>query len=197
MMKSIEFLTQNDFKHRYKKSTDCIYHGNAQTDFGLVVYLLLDDKICALGFGFDKSGNKQNADMLLQKMQNSYWVLKRLPLKKMKQPRNIQQDIEQFFASKGKITPPILAIGTEKQILGWKNMLCVPYGTNDWTYGDLAEKVNSHARQVATNVVAKNPIALFLPCHRIIGKNGSQKYAYGTDCKIKLQQAELNEMQTY
>lgn len=67
----------------------------------------------------------------------------------------------------------------------------VPYGTTD-TYGALAAKVGRPraARAVGT-VMNRNPIPIVLPCHRIVGANGSLTgYAGGLDIKRRLLQLE-------
>ncbi len=67
----------------------------------------------------------------------------------------------------------------------------VPYGVTT-TYGTLAEKVGrpTAARAVGT-VMNRNPIPIVLPCHRVLGANGSLTgYAGGLDVKLKLLQLE-------
>src|SRR6476620_5582945 len=67
----------------------------------------------------------------------------------------------------------------------------VPYGRTE-TYGGLAAKVGrpKAARAVGT-VMNRNPIPIILPCHRILGANGSLTgYAGGLDTKLRLLQHE-------
>ncbi|MGZ4339737.1 MAG: methylated-DNA--[protein]-cysteine S-methyltransferase [Gaiellaceae bacterium] len=67
----------------------------------------------------------------------------------------------------------------------------VPYGRTE-TYGALAAKVGRPraARAVGT-VMNRNPIPIVLPCHRIVGSNGSLTgYAGGLDVKLRLLQLE-------
>jgi methylated-DNA-[protein]-cysteine S-methyltransferase len=67
----------------------------------------------------------------------------------------------------------------------------VPYGVTT-TYGTLAAKVGrpTAARAVGT-VMNRNPIPIVLPCHRVLGANGSLTgYAGGLDVKLKLLQLE-------
>ena len=67
----------------------------------------------------------------------------------------------------------------------------VPYGITT-TYGALAGKVGRPraARAVGT-VMNRNPIPIVLPCHRVLGSNGSLTgYAGGLDMKLKLLQLE-------
>ena len=67
----------------------------------------------------------------------------------------------------------------------------VPYGVTT-TYGTLADKVGhpKAARAVGT-VMNRNPIPIVLPCHRVVGANGSLTgYAGGLDRKLQLLQLE-------
>ncbi len=72
-----------------------------------------------------------------------------------------------------------------------RELALVPYGRTD-TYGALAAKVGrpGAARAVGT-VMNRNPIPIVLPCHRIVGANGSLTgYAGGLDVKRSLLQLE-------
>lgn len=72
-----------------------------------------------------------------------------------------------------------------------RELALVPYGRTE-TYGGLARKVGrpSAARAVGT-VMNRNPIPIVLPCHRVVGANGSLTgYAGGLDVKRRLLQLE-------
>jgi methylated-DNA-[protein]-cysteine S-methyltransferase len=72
-----------------------------------------------------------------------------------------------------------------------RELALVPYGITT-TYGALAGKVGrpGAARAVGT-VMNRNPIPIVLPCHRVLGSNGSLTgYAGGLDTKLKLLQLE-------
>lgn len=90
--------------------------------------------------------------------------------------------------------PPCRPHGTAFQTAVWQALLSVPYGETV-SYADLARRLGyarSHARAVGA-AAGKNPIALFLPCHRVCGKNGSLTgYAYGLTRKAALLKLERN-----
>jgi len=65
---------------------------------------------------------------------------------------------------------PLNPHGTEFQKNVWKIMCEIPYG-KILTYGDISDRLNSHARAVGMACGA-NPIPIIIPCHRVIGKNG-------------------------
>ena len=73
-------------------------------------------------------------------------------------------------------------IGTDFRKAIWNLLLKIPYGQTA-SYSDIARKMHSHPRAVA-NAIAHNPVSIFIPCHRVIGKNGSLTgYAGGMDAK--------------
>jgi methylated-DNA-[protein]-cysteine S-methyltransferase len=82
--------------------------------------------------------------------------------------------------------------GTEFQLRVWRRLLAVPYGAQI-TYGTLAADLGlpGDARAVGT-AVAANPIAILVPCHRVVGAGGTLRgYAWGLDLKRRLLAREL------
>lgn len=73
----------------------------------------------------------------------------------------------------------------------WQVLLAIPLGRT-WTYGEVAAKVGNGAVPRATGTaVGRNPVALIVPCHRVIGANGSLTgYASGLPRKERLLQHE-------
>ena len=73
----------------------------------------------------------------------------------------------------------------------WEALLEVPYG-HTTSYGAIAEKVGSPKGFQAVGLANKhNPIAIIVPCHRCVGKNGNLTgYFYGLDMKRSLLQME-------
>ncbi len=59
------------------------------------------------------------------------------------------------------------------------------------TYSALAARIGRpRAARAVGNALAKNPIPLFVPCHRVIGTGGVGGFSYGLDVKVKLLQLE-------
>lgn len=90
--------------------------------------------------------------------------------------------------------------GTEFQKIVWKILCEIPYGEFT-TYGNIAKKVakilnkEKMSAQAVGGAVGHNPISIIVPCHRVIGTNGSLTgYAGGIDKKIKLLQIEGHDM---
>lgn len=82
-------------------------------------------------------------------------------------------------------------------------LLEIPYGKMT-TYGEIARKiaeiknVSRMSAQAVGGAVGKNPIAIIIPCHRVVGKNGNMTgYAYGIDKKISLLEIEGTDIKNY
>lgn len=81
--------------------------------------------------------------------------------------------------------------GTEFQMKVWLELLKIPRGTCV-TYSDIAKKIKkpSAVRAVST-AIGQNPVCVWIPCHRVIGKGGNVfKYRGGSETKIGLLQKE-------
>ncbi len=87
---------------------------------------------------------------------------------------------------------PLAPAGTVFQRAVWEMLCDIPYGRRT-TYGALAKALNTSARAVG-GAVARNPISIIIPCHRVVGADGSLTgYAGGTDRKRWLLQWEHME----
>ena len=82
---------------------------------------------------------------------------------------------------------PLEPIGTEFQRLVWKTLATIPYGET-WSYAELAARIGRpRACRAVGAANRRNPLALVLPCHRVIGSNGALVgYAGGLDRKAWL-----------
>lgn len=84
---------------------------------------------------------------------------------------------------------PLAPRGTAFQRRVWDALLAVPYGETR-TYGELAAALGSSPRAVGA-AVGKNPISVIVPCHRVLGADGSLTgYAGGLDRKRVLLELE-------
>lgn len=83
------------------------------------------------------------------------------------------RQVAEYFAGKRQTFDlPITFQGTEFQERVWRQLLKVPFGRTA-SYQDIARGVgNSLAVRAVGAANGKNPIALIVPCHRIIGSNG-------------------------
>ena len=82
--------------------------------------------------------------------------------------------------------PPVKPKGTAFQLGVWKLLLEIPYGETI-TYGELARRVGCKSAQAVGGAVGKNPISLFIPCHRVVGAGKKLTgYAGGVEKKEAL-----------
>ncbi len=106
--------------------------------------------------------------------------------------------LDRYFSGK-KPKPaelPLAPDGSEFRKLIWKFLCEIPYGETT-TYGALAKKAalimgkKSMSAQAIGGAVGHNPISIIIPCHRVIGTDGSLTgYAGGLDKKIQLLKLE-------
>jgi methylated-DNA-[protein]-cysteine S-methyltransferase len=77
--------------------------------------------------------------------------------------------------------------GTEFQNRVWSALLEIPYGET-WSYGRLAAHIGAPTASRAVGLAnGRNPVAIIVPCHRVIGSNGSLTgYGGGLDRKRRL-----------
>jgi len=82
---------------------------------------------------------------------------------------------------------PLAAEGTPFQQRVWKALTTIPLGTT-WSYGELARAIGKPSASRAVGAAnGKNPIWLIVPCHRVIGANGTLTgYAGGLPIKQAL-----------
>ena len=83
--------------------------------------------------------------------------------------------------------------GTEFQKRVWLKLVQIPYGTTI-SYGELAKRIgNPKASRAVGMANGKNPIPIIIPCHRVIGKNGTlTRFGGGLDIKQTLLDLESN-----
>jgi len=88
---------------------------------------------------------------------------------------------------------PLLLVGTAFQKSVWQALLQIPFGTTV-SYRDLAQQIeNKTALRAAASAVGANAISIFIPCHRVIGADGSLRgYAGGLEAKKRLLALEQN-----
>ena len=103
------------------------------------------------------------------------------------------QWLDDFFAGKRPCNVPRLnPQGTAFQKRVWQALLTIPYGET-LSYGEIAQMVDCRSAQAVGQAVGANPIALIIPCHRVIASNGQLGgYAYGI--KIKKRLLELEQL---
>ena len=95
-----------------------------------------------------------------------------------------------FTCKQPRKVPSLNPHGTSFQKKVWTALFTIDYGKTK-TYGEIAKMVNCRSAQAVGLAISRNPIALIIPCHRIICADGSiGGYAYGIERKKQLLQME-------
>lgn len=105
-----------------------------------------------------------------------------------------------FSSEEPKVTPPLHPTGSTFRQAVWQILLQIPYGQTI-TYGEIASKMaeikntSRMSAQAVGGAVGHNEISIIIPCHRVVGTNGSLTgYAGGIDKKISLLELERADM---
>jgi len=104
--------------------------------------------------------------------------------------------LDSYFSGENpNFTLQVAPFGTQFQRRVWSELLSIPYGETV-TYGDIARRIDCKSAQAVGSAVGRNPIAIIIPCHRVIGTDGSLTgYAYGIERKRRLLMLEQNAHQ--
>ena len=93
-------------------------------------------------------------------------------------------------------TPPLSMKTTAFRKAVWEILLTIPYGRT-MTYGEIADRIAAErglrgmSAQAVGGAVGHNPISIIIPCHRVLGADGSLTgYAGGIDKKARLLELE-------
>lgn len=84
-----------------------------------------------------------------------------------------ESQLREYFAGHRKnFDLPLQIPGTAFQKSVWKTLQKIPFGKT-WTYQELAQRIgNPGAMRAVGNANGKNPLSIFIPCHRVIRANG-------------------------
>jgi methylated-DNA-[protein]-cysteine S-methyltransferase len=102
----------------------------------------------------------------------------------------VARQLDEYFAGeRTEFDLPLSQHGTPFELDVWNALRRIPYGETR-SYGELAREVGSVARAVG-RANGRNQISIIVPCHRVIGANGSLTgYAGGLDAKRSLLEHE-------
>ena len=108
-----------------------------------------------------------------------------------------------FSGEEPKFIPPLHPAGSAFRQVVWQILLEIPYGQTV-TYGEIARKMNKMkntsnsscmSAQAVGGAVGHNEVSVIIPCHRVVGTNGSLTgYAGGIEKKIALLELEHADM---
>ena len=105
-----------------------------------------------------------------------------------------------FTGREPDFLPPLHPIGSAFRQTVWEILLQIPYGRTT-TYGEIAQQLAERrgcmrmSAQAVGGAVGHNEISIIIPCHRVVGTNGSLTgYAGGIDKKVRLLELERADM---
>jgi AraC family transcriptional regulator of adaptative response/methylated-DNA-[protein]-cysteine methyltransferase len=172
-----------------KDKTEIVNLTNVETDLGLMIAGATNKGVCMLEFADCK---------LLEFELRQLTAILKAPLVQGDNPHfhTLRSQLEEYFkGTRRNFDIPLDLIGTEFQKQVWLGLLKIPYGYTT-SYGKQAEmlKKPSAVRAVA-NANGKNMISIILPCHRVIGADGSLTgYGGGIWRKKKLLEFEQENL---
>ncbi len=85
----------------------------------------------------------------------------------------VRQLTEYFDGTRREFDLPLRLQGTVFQTRVWRELTEIPYGQT-WSYGQLAKRIDKPSASRAVGLAnGRNPISILVPCHRVIGADGS------------------------
>jgi len=144
-----------------------VYVSTIPTPIGEMLVLETKRGICLLEF-LDRKGLEHGVQVVLEKGKgqlreggNNFFAL-------------LSEELEVYFREcTSPFSVPLDMMGTEFQKQVWNSLIEIPVGQTR-TYSQVAETIGkSKAVRAVGNANAKNPIAIVIPCHRLIGANGT------------------------
>ena len=108
--------------------------------------------------------------------------------------REVAKEIKEYLTGKRKnFDIPLKLYGTDFQLSVWNALLTIPYGETR-SYRDIAEQIgNGKACRAVGMANHRNPIAIIIPCHRVIGADGSLT-GFGGGVELKQRLLELERV---
>lgn len=105
---------------------------------------------------------------------------------------DVKNWLDDYFAGLNpKINFRLKPQGTDFRLKVWRILFQIPYAKTR-TYGEIASEISpTMSARAVGGAVGHNPIAIIIPCHRVVGSNGKLTgYAAGIDRKIELLKLE-------
>jgi methylated-DNA-[protein]-cysteine S-methyltransferase len=144
-----------------------------QTSIGLIGIAEEDDMITNLWFQIERKPNdavENRTDLLIEAS---------------------TQLTEYLSGKRSMFSLPLAPVGTPFMFKVWESLRAIPYGQTR-SYGEIAKSIGAPGASRAVGMANnRNPISIFIPCHRVIGSNGKLVgYLGGLDLKERLLELE-------
>lgn len=140
-----------------------IFHYTYETVLGSVTFIEEDGALLAISLQPSEEGTRQETPLI----------------------KKAQQQITEYLKGERKeFDLPLRMKGTDFQIRVWKALLDIPYGETR-SYKQIAEAIHNPKGMRAVGMANnRNPLLIVVPCHRVIGANGSL-VGYGEGLEMK------------
>ena len=140
-------------------SAQHLYHHTISSPIGDLLLVGDEDSLHGLYFQYGKRGPHAPEEE---------WESAEKPF------REVKRQLKAYFDGKLKaFDVPLSPRGTEFQLKVWEALRTIPYGKT-WSYGELARRIRRPDAQRAVGAAnGQNPLPVIVPCHRVIGADGS------------------------
>lgn len=168
-------------------STEIIHIQFHKTPFGEFILGSCRNQLCLLDYRYRKMRHtidkriKQGLDAEYVETEDDLLILTKTQLQ------------QYILGERTEFTLPLLLTGTDFQRKVWERLLTIPYGRTT-TYSQLAEDLGQeNAIRAVASANGANALAIVVPCHRVVAKNGDLAgYAGGIALKKRLLKLEQN-----
>ena len=169
---------------------ETLYWNNFTSAFGTITVCCSDRGVREISLG---AGSKMRMDRKEPRPTSAEWVeANRQNAQGARWVRQTVRELEEYLAGRRKkFTVPLDLRGTAFQKKVWKALLTIPCGATR-SYGEIARQAgNPRAARAVGMANHDNPIAIIVPCHRVIASDGSLGgYGGGLEMKSRLLRLE-------
>jgi len=174
---TLEAMTPGDYKRGARGMT--IRYGVHLSPFGRVLIAMTDRGVCGLEF-VDGSSERAQVAQLIERWPNATFAVDR---------EGTASVARRLFELESQTERPLHLVvrGTNFQINVWRALLRVPFGEMR-SYEQIAASIGAPtALRAVGSAIGRNPVALLIPCHRVIRKTGAiGEYHWGAQRKRAL-----------
>jgi len=152
-----------------------------KTPFGELILGSYQDKLCLADWSYRKM--RTTIDKRLKKGLNAEYIEEKSPI-----IEETKIQLQQYFeGARESFDIPLLFVGTDFQKRVWQALREIPFGKT-LSYLELSKRLNNEkAIRAVASANGANAISIIIPCHRILGSDGSLVgYAGGLRTKMKL-----------
>lgn len=164
-------------------SCNDIYYGTFDlvgTDLCVRVFVgVVDDAICYLGI---EGGQVVCYEDLRRRYEGANFA--KLTARRLAE---ISEIVRRGYFEGGEVR--LTVRGTMFQAEVWMALCGVVFGERI-TYGELAQRMGRRGVRAVASAVARNPVSLLIPCHRVVRRDSPGEYFWGRDTKIRLLELE-------